>query len=163
MTADRDNVLVVPFYLKMMRLNALEHGADLAPAILEASVGVTPDDVIALLREPWRATVMGAWLSVIQTDLRVTDEVLAALARSHGSLDASPLTVAAVLLAAGQALPTLEVYLERDLSAEWGAARFVAAAIEHLGGSAAGCSPNDSDLRHFTAMLAVGQRLRTGS
>lgn len=161
MNGDRVAKLVTPFYLKMMRLNAVENGLEIAPSILAASRGVTVDDVVALLRDPWRATVMGAWFGALRDEEDVVDAVLSALAGSHGSLDAPPLAVTAVLIAGERAVPALTTYLQRDSSARWGAAGFVAAAVRHLGGLT-GVEPSTRDVDDFHAMLRVASMLRHG-
>ena len=119
-SADRVADLVKPFYLKMMRLNAIQNGVALAPSIAAAGRHATVDDVVALLGDPWRATVMGAWLATLHDDEpAVADAVGAALGRSHGSLDAPPLVVAELVIAGEQAEPALAHYLQRDLQAQW--------------------------------------------
>lgn len=158
---DRETRLVTPFYLKMMRLNAIESGPEIAPSILAASSGVTADDVVALLRDPWRATVMGAWFGVLRDEEDVVDAVLSALARSQGSLDAPPLAVAAVVIAGERAVPALATYLQRDVTARLGAAGFIAAAIEHLGGSTQ-VEQSKSDIDDLHAMMRVAMMLRRG-
>ena len=158
---DRVARLVAPFYLKMMRLNAIEYGEDLAPAIVRAGRDAGTDDIVALLRDPWRSTVMGAWLSIVRGADGSCREVLSALGRSHGSLDAPPLAIAAVVLADDRALPALSAYVERDRQAGWGAARFVTAIIRHLGASRDGHASATEDTQ-VRAMFEVAELLRRG-
>lgn len=153
---------VQPFYLKMMRLNSIEYGADLLPAIIEAGREATPTDVVALLNDPWRASVMGAWFALLFDDEHVTESVLQALSSSSGSLDSPPLAVAATVLAGSRALSSLQTYAIADLQYRWGACRFVAAAIHYLDGPTSPCHPGDGDERNFAAMLAVANQLRDG-
>ena len=86
MAEDERIQFVQPFYLKMMRLRFIEYGADLLPAIIEAGREATPTDVVALLNDPWRASVMGAWFALLFDDEHVTESVLQALSSSSGSL-----------------------------------------------------------------------------
>lgn len=152
--------LVVPFYLDMMSTNATEHGARLLPAIATAGRTATADDVVALLRDPWRATVMGAWYAVLHDDEEVAAVLLEAVSESEGSLTAPVLATAAILVSGRQALPALEAYMDRDIDCDWGAGGFVAAAIEYAGGSSARCQPSDVDRRDFSDLLALAERLR---
>ena len=94
---------VQPFYLKMMRTNAVEYGAALAPDIADVGRAAGPEDVIQLLRGYWRERVMGAWLSILHREPAVTAAVLQALVTSQGSLDSPPLATAAVVLAGSAA------------------------------------------------------------
>lgn len=159
-TASREAQFVNPFYLRMMRTNAVDHGAELLPALVEASRSASAEDVVALLLAPWRSTVMGAWLSVTRSEESVTDAVLAALVRSHGSLDAPPLAVAAVVLAGDRAILALTEYARRDLSEGWGAAAFIAAAIEHLGGGLADALAGAVEQEQFAEMLRIAHCVR---
>jgi hypothetical protein len=125
--------LVTPFYLRMMRLNAVEHGDSLVAELAAAGDQATSDEVTWLLRSFWRERVAGAWLSLRHDDdPAVTAAVLEALRTSQGSLDAPPLATAAVVLAGSDALDALRQYVMADLAADWGAANFVAAAIRHV-------------------------------
>ena len=161
-SAARVETLVRPFYLKMMHLNAIQNGVALAPSIAAAGRHATVDDVVALLGDPWRATVMGAWLATLHDDeTAVADAVVAALGRSHGSLDAPPLVVAGLAVAGEQAEPALVLYLQRDLQQQWGAAGFVAAALRHLGAHS-DVEPSRTDEFHFKSMMQVSQALRHG-
>jgi hypothetical protein len=153
--------LATPFYLKMMRLNALEYGADLLPEIAKKGALLDAADVIELLRDSWRLTVMGAWFALLHDDAAVTAAVLDALEASAGSLTSPPLAVTAVVLAGRNAIPALEAYAASDDANGWGACGFAAAAAKYLGGSV-GCGRSDTnaDTEDFDAMLALAQRLR---
>lgn len=152
--------LIQPFYLHMMRNNALQYGSELLPAVAEAGREATVADVVSLLSDPWRATVMGAWLALFHDDKLVNDAVLHALEASDGSLTSPPLAIAAVLLVGSDALPSLDAYAAKDTAHQMGACGFAAAAIEHLGGHTTACDPNDGDRTNFAEMLALGGRLR---
>jgi hypothetical protein len=152
--------LVQPFYLKMMRSNALKNGAQLLPEIAEKGATLGAADVIALLQDPWRATVMGAWFALLQDDEAVTTAVLRALEASEGSLTSPPLAVVAVVLAENDALPALVAYAARDEEYARGACGFVAAAAAHLGGSVA-CTASEADSNDFNALLSLARRLRS--
>ena len=152
--------LIGPFYLEMMRTNAVENGLRLVPTIVQAARNLSSSDVIALLRIAWREKVMGAWFALTLDDESVTAAVLDALARSCGSLDSPPLAASAVVLAGDAALPALDEYATRDVSAGWGACGLVAAAVEHLGRECSACLPDDDDRCAFAALLAVALELR---
>jgi hypothetical protein len=152
--------LAEPFYLKMMRENARENGARLLPALVEAGRTTTPQDIVALLGDGWRAKVMGAWFAVMHDDDDVMYAVLEAVRSSLGSLDSPPLATAAVVLAGAQALPALQEYAARDAANGWGACGFAATAIEHVGGSCAACPPIEQDSTAFIELLALAARLR---
>lgn len=155
--------LVSPFYLKMMRLNAIEYGDELAAAMSKASRSVGAAEVIDLLGQFWRERVMGAWFSLLCTDDdTVLPAVLRALTTSNGSLDAPPLTVAAVVLGGAESLPAIELYVERDVEADWGASGFGVAAIERLGGSTTTAIASDEDRAALAALLELARRLRPG-
>ncbi len=143
-----------------MRTNALEHGPGLLPEIAAASREAQPSDVVMLLRDPWRCSVMGAWLSIRQPEPEVKEALLLALARSHGSLDAPPLATAAVLVVKEQAIEALQTYCERDAAEQWGACGFGAAALHHLDAETPACEPSEFDRQRFTGMLGLAQRLR---
>lgn len=155
---------VGPFYLKMMRINAAEHGLSLAPDISRVAPSVAPEDVIALLRDHWRPRVMGAWLSVRYEGAEVRRAVLHALETSLGSLDAPPLAVAAVVLGGPDAAPSLEKYFAADEANAWGASGFVAAAGAHirecLGADLLLRRPEPRDIEDFHSLMRVAQRLR---
>ena len=156
----RNEQLVAPFYLKMMRENARENGPILLPQLVAAGRRATPQDVEALLDGHWRTRVMGAWFALLQDAEGVTAGVLEALRSSLGSLDSPPLATAAVVLAGQHALPFLLEYAARDAENAWGACGFVAAAIEHIGGSCATCPPGDGDSAAFAELLALAIHLR---
>ena len=152
--------LLHPYYLQLMRLNSVTHGRELLDSLVEVGRSVSSDEAIGLLQGGWRERVMGAWFSLLNDDDRVRDGVLQALSTSNGSLDSPPLVVAALLLAGPASLPALESYASRDVSAEWGACGFAAAAIEHLGGSAVACGATPDDRRSLADMVDFGRSLR---
>jgi len=156
-TVDR---LVTPFYLKMMRTNAVSYGEELERELVAVGLDASTQDVISLLRVPWRSTVMGAWFSLLRDDDEVTAEVLRAVSRSHGSLDAPPLVTAATVLAGPDAGPALEDYAARDAAGDWQASGFAGAAIEHLGHRPAN-GTTDDDRADFAALFALANRLRS--
>ena len=156
----RKEQLVAPFYLQMMRENARENGPRLLPQLAAAGRTATAQDVESLLVGHWRAKVMGAWFALLQDDEGVTASVLEALRSSLGSLDSPPLATAAVVLAGQHALPFLLEYAARDAENAWGACGFVAAAIEHIGGSCATCPPGEGDSAAFAELLALALHLR---
>lgn len=152
--------LIEPFYLDLMRLNAIEYGDRLAPSIVRRARSLSPLDVIELIPFGWRERVMAAWFGVTFDDADVTKAVLDGLALSQGDLDAPPLAVASVVLAGDAALPALEEYLSRDGVAEWGAGGFVAAAIESLPGGSSSSVVAEADRAAFGTLEALARRLR---
>jgi hypothetical protein len=61
---------VVPFYMKMMATNALANNDAFLRRIVRAGRSSSTGDVVALLRDPWRATVMGRGLQSSTTRVR---------------------------------------------------------------------------------------------
>jgi hypothetical protein len=151
---------VGPFYLQMMRTNAVEHGPALLPALVAIGRTATAREVIALLRDPWRCSVMGAWFALLHDDAVVTTAVLDALAASGGSLDAPPLATSAAVLAGRDALPALEAYAVADRARDLGACGYVAATIEHLGGRTTACAPDDRDRLELQQLLDLASQIR---
>ena len=157
---------VVPFYLQMMRLNAV--GRDVSEsALLAAARTIAPDEVLALLRDRnWRPQVMGAWFSVRHAAPDVVDGVLQALRESRGSLTAPPLATAAVVLAGPAAAQALRAYLRVDLDHGLGADRFIAATLEHIGAPVddadlAGLQVTPADRHALQELLALAHQLRS--
>ena len=129
---------VVPFYLQMMRLNAV--GRDVSEsALLAAARTIAPDEVLALLRDRnWRPQVMGAWFSVRHAAPDVVDGVLQAL----------------------------RAYLRVDLDHGLGADRFIAATLEHIGAPVddadlAGLQVTPADRHALQELLALAHQLRS--
>ena len=143
----------------MMRTNAAVGGEGLLPAIAEAGKAAAASDVVALLRDPWRSTVMGAWLALLFPCVEVRDALRHALTSSHGSLDAPPLATASVILLGDDAVGALQDYSASDVANGWGACGFVAAAIERLGVVPSVCSPSDTDRQEFAVMFKLAERL----
>ncbi len=155
--------LVRPFYLQMMRLNALEHGEELADALCTTGRTVSSNEVVDLLGKFWRERVMGAWFSLLCGDVeKVLPALLRALDTSNGSLDSPALTVAAVVLGGSTAAPAIEHYLRRDVDAAWGAGGFAGAAAESLGSAVAAGFASDRDRADFAALLDFARRLHSG-
>ena len=155
--------LVVPFYLRMMAANALENDDDFLRRVVRVGRSATAGDVVALLRDPWRATVMGAWLAVFHNNRELNEVVLEALRASLGRLTAPPLATAAVLLSGQLAIPALQAYMREDLENGWGSADFVAAALDRLGATMPNVEPTDASRQEFSAMLSLAERLRAKS
>lgn len=160
MNDERLAQLVTPFYLAMMRLNALESDESMLCAVAHAGREASPAEVVQLLRSAWRPRVMGAWYALLHDDPDIPGEVLASLASSEGSLTSPPLAVAAAVLTGAGSIGALERYAAIDVVREFGACGFVAAAIEHVGGTANACRPSADDLAHFDGLLHVAKRLR---
>ena len=150
---------VDPFYLKMMRLNALEYSSELWPGLVAAASDVTLDDAKWLLRVgAWRPVVMGGWFSVRFPAEDIGEDLRRAMGRSSGSFTAPPLAVACVVVCGTDALPEMGGYVQRD-PAQDGSAGFVAAAIEYLDGPLVG-TVTDQDRQDFAGLLQVANNLR---
>jgi len=158
MDADRKMTLVQPFYLQLMGLNA----ADASDEFLNEAAGVgrrtTPHEVVELLRADWRPRAVGAWFALLHDRSAMNAAVLESLRTSAGSLTAPGLAVAAVEIAASDALESLAVYCEQDQRRDMGSCGFVAAAIEHIGSSSTACEAIDRDRDDFASLLAVARR-----
>lgn len=70
--------LVTPFYLHMMRLNALRDAEPLIAQLAAVSRQTSLAEVIELLGRPWREKVMGAWHSLGHEPAQVSDALRAA-------------------------------------------------------------------------------------
>ncbi|HSU34889.1 MAG TPA: hypothetical protein VLJ88_04440 [Propionibacteriaceae bacterium] len=149
---------MLPFYLKMMGLNAVHYPVPYT-VIAEVSQQTSDEEVMQLLRGSWRPRVMGAWLSAGREDPLLVKTLLWSLTTSLGSLTAPPLASVAVFATGSGAMAALQEYLGTDVAHSDGSAGFIGAAIQHLGGDAGGCEVHD---RHRTAldeMMVVVQRL----
>jgi hypothetical protein len=155
---------VAPFYLQMMRTNAVRQSPQLLAEIVETTRSAESSTVIALLAGSWRPQVMGAWLSVRFTDAAVTSALLRSLATSSGSLTSPPLAAAAVLVAGPGAMNALVQYYEADVAGQWGASGWIAAAAEHLEqnhGATNRLPTADPNARQtFEALLSIARQLR---
>lgn len=161
MTEDeRIDKLVLPFYMRMMATNALQNSEAFLRRIVQAGRSASTSDVVALLRDPWRATVMGAWLAIFHDDGEVREVVLEALRASLGSLTAPPLATVAVLLSGPSAIPALQAYMREDVENRWGSVDFVSAALHRLGSTIATPHPTDAGVQKFGAMLSLAERLQ---
>lgn len=147
----------MPFYLKMMRLNALSHDVPL-DALREVARTTTDDEVAMLLASHWRPRVMGAWLASGRTR-RLEAELLRSLETSAGSLTAPPLATVALHGLEEKAAPSLKTYLRLDLEHRWGSASFVAAVLERLDATPTGVAIDDQDRRAVDGMLTVARCL----
>lgn len=159
--SDLERRCVVPFYLKMMGLNAI--GRDVPfDGLLTVARETTDDEVATLLGAHWRPRVMGAWLASGRAQ-RLKPALLASLETSGGSLTAPPLATVALHGLAETAVPSLTTYLRLDLEHGWGSASFAAAVLERLGVTSASAAFDDQDRRHVDSMLLVARRIAEGS
>lgn len=158
MLSDLNAEAVVPFYLRMMGTRALQQEASVYQEVREVGFELTEDQVIELLGgQLWSWVVMGAWFSCLHETPAVRAQVLAALDNSQGDLTAPPLVVAAVTLCGSDCAEMLRRYEQRDRANEWGAAAFVAAALEQwqVGGLEADADARDD----FVQMMSVARSL----
>lgn len=163
MTSNEDRY-VQPFYLKMMGNWATKNGAELVGPIAMAARLATAGEVVSLLEGPWRPRVMGAWLSVRQTDPAVNRALLLSLRTSLGWLTLPPLATAAVAVMGLEAVDALKQYIADNLNFEPDSAGFASAALEHLQcHDGAGPLPNNTSRyrKDLQAMLGVAELLRT--
>jgi hypothetical protein len=150
---DLEQRCVLPFYLRMMGLNALSRDVPF-DSLREVARGTTDDEVAELLASHWRPRVMGAWLAPGRTQ-RLEAALLESLETSLGSLTAPPLATVALHGLGVKAVPSLTTYLRRDLEHGWGSASFVAAVLERLDATPTGISVDDQDRRAVDGMLFV--------
>ncbi len=81
------------------------------------------------------------------------------LETSLGTLTAPPLAAVALYGLGAKAVPSLKTYLRLDLEHRWGAASFVAAALERLDATPTGVAIDDQNRRSLDGMLVVARRL----
>jgi hypothetical protein len=154
---DLERRCVLPFYLKMMGLNALRHDA-LLGILREVGRETADDDVAVLLASDWRQRVMGAWLAAGRTP-GLRSALLESLETSRGSLTAPPLATVALYGLGAAAVPSLRIYLRRDLERQLGCASFVAAVLERLDAAPAAPAVGAQDRAAVSRMLIVASRL----
>jgi hypothetical protein len=155
--SDLERRCVVPFYLKMMGLNAIGRNVPF-DELLNVARETTDDEVAALLSSQWRPRVMGAWLASGRAQ-RLKPTLLASLETSAGTLTAPALATVALHGLAETAVPSLTAYLRNDLEHGWGAAPFVAAVLERLGVRPENSAFDDQDRRNVDRMLLVARRI----
>lgn len=158
-------IYVGPYYLDMMRINAVRASEELLGELTLLGRSIDTDDVLRLLRcGAWREGVMGAWYAVQVRGPEVTAAVLQALRNSHGSLNAPPLATAAVVLAGPEAIDALEEYFIADQAQQWGAAGLTAAAADYLREHAQAGNPlprpTPVDTVMFGQLIEIAQRLQ---
>ena len=154
---DLDERFVAPFYLSMMRLNALQ-GSVPIDALRELGAELADDDVVTLLHADWRPRVMGAWFCAGRTD-RLGEELLASVATSTGSLTTPPLVAVAVHGLGAAAAPELRSCLEADLADGHGCAGLVAAALERVEQRTYDVPLTDQDRSDLDGLLGVARLL----
>jgi hypothetical protein len=154
---DLERRCVLPFYLKMMRLNALDHDVPFG-TLREVGRETADDDVARLLASGWRLRVMGAWLASGRTQC-LGVALLKSLETSWGSLTAPPLATVALHGLGVAAVPSLRTYLQRDLEHRLGCASFVAAVLERLDAAPGGVAIDAQDRAAVSGMLIVARRL----
>jgi hypothetical protein len=154
---DLERRCVLPFYLKMMRLNALDHDVPLG-ILREVGRQTADSDVAGLLAAAWRPRVMGAWLASGRTQ-RLGAALLESLETSQGSLTAPPLATVALHGLGAAAVPSLRTYLRRDLEHQLGCASFVAAVLERLDAAPGAVAIDARDRAAVSGMLLVARRL----
>lgn len=159
---ERLQELVTPFYLQMVRVNALEMDDELLAGVAANGRTASVDEVLGLLQDSWRPRVMGAWYALFHDDPQIPEAVADCLRSSSGTLTSPPLAVSAVVLLGSEALGALEFHAEQDSSHVWGGHGFLAAALEHLGVTASTGRPEDRHRAEFDGLLAVARRLRPG-
>lgn len=125
---------MLPFYLHMMGLNALDHGVA-SFELASVARSVTDDEVVVLLGGAWRMRVMGAWFAAGRS-ARLADPLTDSLASSAGASTAQPLIAVLAHGLGARAVPAVTHYRDRDLENSWGAAGFAAAALEYLAAAA---------------------------
>lgn len=158
---DLERRYVQPFYMTMMRLNALRCEVPF-DALRDAARQITDYDATLLLHSDWRPRVMGAWFASGRAE-RLETALLRGLEASGGSLTAPPLATVVGRELGAKAVPSLRAYLQRDLEREWGSASFVAAVLERLGVVQADVAIGGRDRSDLDQMLIVARRLAEGN
>ncbi len=153
--------LVAPFYLQMTGSRVTEESVALMPHVARVGRRIRHEDVVSLLRGPWRESSMGAWYSLFHDPAVIGDEVLDSLRKSGGTLNACALMVAAVELVGVEAAPSIEVYAENDRANRWGGQAFATAALQHLGKLPVRSAPTNEDCSNFVAQLDFARKLRS--
>ena len=156
-----EQAFVKPFYLKMLRSNALILSDDLWSQIVDAGRVVTVADVSSMLRSgTWRPVLMGAWFSLAVPTASIVDDLIAAMSASRGSLTAPPLSAASTLLAGAAAVPAMMNYIHyiTDPRIRDGSEALVAAAVEQLGEDP-GISVTDHARQSFNDLCNVASQL----
>jgi hypothetical protein len=141
----------------MMRLNALSHVVPY-DELTEVGQRTSDEEVIRLLRSEWWPRVMGAWFAAGRAE-RLASELLWSLETSAGSLTAPPLAAVAIHGLGSEAQPALPAHLRVDPEQQYGAARFIAAALEWLGATPEGIAIRDWDRTAVETMLGVASPL----
>ena len=152
---------VAPFYLKMMRHNAIGQPSEMLAAIAAGADSASPEDVVLLLCGHWRTSVMGAWMAVRHRSEDMADALLASLRASEGSLNSPALATACVLVLGAGAADALAEYITNDHAETWGSAAFAAAAWESISGGAVHPLATDGGRRALPQMMRVAQELRS--
>jgi hypothetical protein len=152
----RETTFVVPFYLNLMRMNAIWVGGEVWDNLVAAGRTAKLDDVLWLLGNGgWRPVVVGAWLSLRFHRDEVGEAILHALQESYGSLTAPPLAVAAVTIVGEDAETVLRQSRARSDEAS---VAVLDAALEQLGVDPAP-EVGGEDRSAFAEMLAFAERL----
>lgn len=154
---DLEERFVTPFYLGMMRLEALR-GEVPVGTLRELAAELADDDVVALLAADWRPRVMGAWFCAGRTG-RLGEELLASVATSTGSLTTPPLVAVAVHGLGAAAAPELRSCLEADLEGAHGSAGLVAAALDLVEQRTYDVPVSAQDRADLDGLLAVARLL----
>jgi len=154
---------VRPFYLKMMRLNAVRAPEGMLSEIRNRSQELSPKDVKRLLLAPWRPRVMGTWYAIAAPHDEYEETICTSLRSSKGSLTAPALLAAVVLYAPAEGLEVIAEYARVDLAARWGAAADALAAASMLASERGVSNPlpaaTAEDLETFGTLMAVARRL----
>ena len=152
---------VAPFYLKMMRHNAIGQPSEMLAALAAGADSASPADVVLLLGGHWRLSVMGAWMAVRHRPEDMAEALLASLRASEGSLNSPALATACVFFLGAGAADALADYITNDHAETWGSAGFAAAAWESISGGAAHPLATDGGRSALPQMLRVAQELRS--
>lgn len=164
--------LVAPFYLDMMRSNALGLDSRTRRRLVRAGRAAKLEDVRYLLaggssQVPqvdgvflhWRPVVMGAWLSLRFEPDEVKEALIYALDHSAGDLTALPLASATVILVGTESATTLRSNGLRSMDREANTVAYLDAALETLGEAPVN-AVDEGARASFAKLLAFGRELR---
>jgi hypothetical protein len=163
MEQKRMMTLVQPFYLAFMGCNVDEEQVRLIPELVRVARDTSPEEIVALLRGPWRESLMGAWYSLFHDPKAVGEELLKSLRSSLGILNACALMVVAVEVVGVEATPSIRLYAKNAYANGWGGEGFSLAALQHLDQLEDGELPTARNCAGFAALLNVARTLQSAS
>jgi len=134
--------------------------AELVPSVAAVGRGAPFQDIVEMLRSPWRTRQVAAWFSVVRDEPEILPAVLGSLRTSFGSLTAPALAAAAVLLGGERAIPALLDYQAAETERNFAVSGAVSAALEYVGATSPRGAASDSARSEFRRHLDVANEIR---